>query len=275
MAKVKDMLDRVTGQSEARERAKKEVTELVAKANLKLETMENKLREKFRNKELESQMEIVGNRMGAFSREYRVNYADGDVSKAVSEIVDEIMNIGTDSAKKIISRTITNALKAMFTSVVASEEEKLMFVVMLEGVALVRYDINVWKSAQSDSALFKHCQSVVAITYARSVVDHTKITDDELNDAINSFLGNASVDEVIEYKKKLIELLKININDDKKCSNVLMGDKDAVLMSDGNTDKLIKLMASIPVDTDLAKDFAENKQVTEGAQFVEELLNEG
>lgn len=268
MAKVKDMLDRITGQSEARERAKKEVTELVEKANLKLETMENKLREKFRNKELESQMEIVGNRMGAFSREYRVNYADGDVSKAVSEIVDEIMNIGTDSAKKIISRTITNALKAMFTSVVASEEEKLMFVVMLEGVALVRYDINIWKSAQSDSALFKHCQSVVAITYARSVVDHTKITDDELNDAINSFLGNASVDEIIAYKKKLIELLKININANKESS-------DAVLMSGSDTDKLVELMSSIPVDTNLAKDFAENKQITEGAQFVEKLLKEG
>lgn len=267
MAKVKEMLDNVTGQSEARERAKKEVTELVAKANLKLDTMENRLREKFRNKELESQMEIVGDRMGAFSREYRVNYSDGDMSKAVNELVDEIMNIGSDSAKNIISRTISNALKAMFTSVVASEDEKLMFVVMLEGAALVRYDIDVWKSAESDSALFQHCQSVVAITYARSVVDHTKITDDELNDAIYSFLGgNASIDEVISYKKKLIELLKINVNANTVCS-------DASLMSVGDTDKLVELMSSVPVDTALARDFAENKKTTEGARYVEALLN--
>ena len=164
MAKVKEFIENLTGQSEARERAKKEVTELVEKANLKLNDMENKLREMFRNKELESQMEIVGDRMGAFSREYRVNYSDGDFSKAVNELVGEIMNIGSDSAQNIISRTIKNALSAMFTSVVASEEEKRMFVVMLEGVALVRYDIDIWKSAEADSAIFQHCQSVVAIT---------------------------------------------------------------------------------------------------------------
>lgn len=207
MAKVKEMIEKITDQGGARERAKKEVTQLVGNANLKLNDMENKLREMFRNKEMESQMEIVGDRMGAFSREYRVNYSDGDFSKAVNELVGEIMNIGSDSAKNIISRTIKNALNAMFTSVVASEEEKRMFVVMLEGVALVRYDIDVWKSAEADSAIFQHCQSVVAITYARSVVDHTKISEDELNDAIYSFLGDASLDEVIAYKKKLIELL--------------------------------------------------------------------
>lgn len=266
MAKVKEMIDNITGQSEARERARKEVTELVTKANLKLDTMENRLREKFRNKELESQMEIVGDRMGAFSREYRVNYTDGNVSKAVNELIDDIMNIGSESAKKIISKTISNALNALFASVVATEEEKLMFVVMLEGAALVRYDIDVWKSAASDSALFQHCQSVVAITYARSVVDHTKITDDELNDAIYSFLGNASLDEVIAYKKKLIELLKINVNANMVCES-------AGLTSADDTDKLVELMSSVPVDTALARDFAENRKTTEGARYVNELLS--
>ncbi len=266
MAKVKDMIDKFTGQSEARERAKKEVTELVEKANLKLNDMENKLRDKFRNKELESQMEIVGDRMGAFSREYRVNYSDGDVSKAVNELIDAIMDIGSDSAKSIVSRTITNALKAMFTSAVSTEEEKQMFVVMLEGVALVRYDIDIWKSAESDASLFQHCQSVVAITYARSIVDHTKITDDELNDAIHSFLGNAGIDEVIAYKKKLIDLLKINVNADKSVN------AKAVLNS-GKDDKLIPLMSSIPVNAKLAKEFAENKKITEESRYVQSLLS--
>lgn len=263
MAKVKEMIEKITDQGGARERAKKEVTQLVGNANLKLNDMENKLREMFRNKEMESQMEIVGDRMGAFSREYRVNYSDGDFSKAVNELVGEIMNIGSDSAKNIISRTIKNALNAMFTSVVASEEEKRMFVVMLEGVALVRYDIDVWKSAEADSAIFQHCQSVVAITYARSVVDHTKISEDELNDAIYSFLGDASLDEVIAYKKKLIELLHINVNG---------GAENAMLKSSNADDKLIDLMSSIPLNVDLANDFAENSKLTEESKYVASLL---
>lgn len=263
MAKVKEMIEKITDQGGARERAKKEVTQLVGNANLKLNDMENKLREMFRNKEMESQMEIVGDRMGAFSREYRVNYSDGDFSKAVNELVGEIMNIGSDSAKNIISRTIKNALNAMFTSVVASEEEKRMFVVMLEGVALVRYDIDVWKSAEADSAIFQHCQSVVAITYARSVVDHTKISEDELNDAIYSFLGDASLDEVIAYKKKLIELLHINVNG---------GAENVMLKSSNADDKLIDLMSSIPLNVDLANDFAENSKLTEESKYVASLL---
>lgn len=58
MAKVKDIIENLTGQTEARERAKKEVTQLVAQANAKLDAMESRLRDMFRNKELESQMEI-------------------------------------------------------------------------------------------------------------------------------------------------------------------------------------------------------------------------
>ena len=42
MAKVKDIIENLTGQTEARERAKKEVTQLVAQANAKLDDMESR-----------------------------------------------------------------------------------------------------------------------------------------------------------------------------------------------------------------------------------------
>lgn len=264
MAKVKDIIENLTGQTEARERAKKEVTQLVAQANAKLDAIESKLRDMFRNKELESQMEIVGDRMGAFSREYRVNYSDGDLSKAVNELVDEIMTIGSESAQKIISKTIKNALNAMFTSVVTTEEEKRIFVVMLEGVALVRYDIDVWKSMEADSSIFQHCQSVVAITYARSVVDHTKVSEDELNDAISRYLGGAEPEEVIEYKKKLIELLKLHINENKV----------NVCLKNSSSTELLPLMANIPIDFKKAHDFAKTVKITEESRYVIDLLKE-
>ena len=210
MATVKNFLDKITGAEEEREKAKKEVQNLVVLANAKLDNLENELKELFRNKQLEGQIQIVGDRMGAFSREYRVNYADGDVSNAINELVDQIMSIGTESAKTIICKCIKNALNAMFNSVSASEEEKRIFIVLLEGVAMVRYDIYVWRSAEQDKALFSHASSVVAVTYARSVIDHTKVSEDELNDAIFRFLGgNVPLQDVIHYKKDLIELFKL------------------------------------------------------------------
>lgn len=263
MAKVKDMIEKITDQEGKREKAKKEVTQLVMLANAKLDTMEGKLRDMFRNKELESQMEIVGERMGAFSREYRVNYVDGSLSNAVNDLVDSIMSIGSESAKAIITKTIKNALNAMFASVEASEEERRIFVVLLEGAALVRYDFDIWKSAEADSAIFEHCHSVVAITYARSVVDHTKITEDELNDAIGRYLGQeANLDDIIAYKNKLIELLKTHANETNS----------EVRLCSAPDNELLPLMAHIPVDTDKAKDFAENSKMTEESKYVAELL---
>ena len=210
MASVKKFLNDLTGQEAEREKAKKEAASLVQLAQSKLDNLENEMRELFRNKELEAQVQIVGDRMGAFSREYRVNYADGDVSNAVQELVNQIMSIGSEKAGAIISKAITNSLSAMFSSVNVQEESKRLFVVLLEGVAMVRYDIWVWKSAEQDQALFQHTQSVVAITYARSVVDHTKLSEDELNDGIFRSLGGASVKEVIEYKRELMELFNLS-----------------------------------------------------------------
>lgn len=213
MASVKKFLDDLTGQAEARARAKKEAASLVQLADSKLDNLENEMREMFRNKELEAQVQIVGDRMGAFSREYRVNYADGNVSNAVDDLISQIMDIGTEKATAIISKAIKNSLKAMFTSVSVQEEQKRLFVVLLEGAAMVRYDIWVWKSCEQDQSLFSHVESVVAITYARSVIDHTKLTEDELNDGINRSLGGASLKEIIEFKKELLELFKLKVND--------------------------------------------------------------
>lgn len=212
MASVKKFLDNLTGQEEARAQAKKEAASLVQLADSKLDNLENQMREMFRNKELEAQVQIVGDRMGAFSREYRVNYSDGSMSNAVDDLIGQIMDIGTEKATTIISKAIKNSLNAMFSSVNVKEEQKRLFVVLLEGVAMVRYDIWVWKSCEQDQSLFKHVESVVAITYARSVVDHTKLTDDELNDGIYRSLGGASLAEIIEYKKELLKLFQLSSN---------------------------------------------------------------
>ncbi len=264
MAQVKKLIEDVSGAKEERERAKKEVSQMVMMANAKLDAMESQLRDMFRNKELEGQIEIVGDRMGAFSREYRVNYSDGNMSKAIDELVSSIMGLGEGDTRNLISRIITNSLNAMFTSVTSTEEEKRMFIVMLESAALVRYDFSIWRSAEADSGIFQHCQSVVAITYARSVVDHTKVSEDELNDAINRFLGgNAPIDSIIAYKKKLIELLNIHTN--KADINRPAGVKE---------DDLLGHMAGIPLDYGKVEHFVNDVHMTEESSYVAALLKE-
>lgn len=277
MAKIRKVLDDLSEQPEAREQAKKEAALLVEQANMKLDILENQLKDLFRNRELEGQIQIVGDRMGAFAREYRVNYEDGNISDAVSSLVNQIMDIGSEKAQQIISKAITNALNALFTNVVISEEEKRLFVIVLEGVALVRYDIYVWRKSESDSGLFKHAESVVAITYARSVVDHTKVSDDELNDAIYRSLGTVSVNDIIEYKKSLIELFKLQATNVMpicfaKSQNGSNGNSMTVVNKKINTDNVIEAMKFIkPLSEEELANKLENKK-SRDTIFAEGLL---
>lgn len=209
MASIKGLLNNLAGPTEARLQAEKEVALLMEQANMKLDILENELKDLFKNKELERQIPIIGDEIGPFEREYRLNYEDGNVSDAVDSLVDQIMDIGSERIQQIIAKAITNALNAMFTNVETSEEERRLFIIALEGVKLVRYDIYVWRKTELDSGLFKYAKSVVAITYARSIVDFAKCREEEINDAIYGSLSAAGIEEMVEYKKNLLELFKV------------------------------------------------------------------
>ena len=165
MAQVKTFLQQFSGQPEAQMEAEREIGILVYLATNKLEALESKLRDSYRNKDINGKIEIVGDRLGEFARDYRVNFQDGDVGSGVQGIVDEIMNIGETSAQRLIAKTLNNALKSLFVSTVAGEEERQLFKVVFEKVAIVRYDLYVWRYTVRSDGLFKQTKSVVAYTY--------------------------------------------------------------------------------------------------------------
>lgn len=203
MAQIKTFLQKLSGQADAAKEAEREVQLLIDLANNKLDALEAKLRDEYQNKDAYGKIEIVGDRLGEFSRDYRVNFQDGDIGAGVQEIVAEIMDMGDESAKKLISRTITSALKAMFATTAAGAEEKRLFKVVFERVAVVRYDIFVWRYSVRSDGLFQQTKSVIAYTYARGVVDHSKVSVDELNDAIAQSMPGATIDEISAFKQKL------------------------------------------------------------------------
>ena len=86
MASISKVLDNFTGQSEQRATAKKELAVLVKMANLKLDALEAKLIQMFQTERLNPEYPLSADRLAAFSREYRVNYSDGDISNAVNEL---------------------------------------------------------------------------------------------------------------------------------------------------------------------------------------------
>jgi len=203
MAQVKAFVQKFSGQPEAQKEAEREIGILIDLANAKLDALESKLRDSYRNKEVHGKIEIVGDRLGEFARDYRVNFQDGDIGAGIQGIVSDVMNIGELPAQQLIAKTINNALRSLFTSVVAGAEEKQLFKVVFERVAIVRYDVYIWRYTVRSDGLFKQAKSVVAYTYARGVVDHTKVSVDELNDAIAQSMPGATIEEIAEFKEKL------------------------------------------------------------------------
>lgn len=209
MAQVKSFLQKFSGQPEAQKEAEREIGILVDLANAKLDALESKLRDSYRNKEIHGKIEIVGDRLGQFARDYRVNFQDGDIGGGIQSIVSDIMNIGDEPAQQLIAKTINNALKSIFTSVSAGEEEKQLFKVVYERVAIVRYDFYIWRYTVRSDGLFKQTKSVIAFTYARGVVDHTKVSVAELNDAIAQSMPGATIEQIAEFKEKLRKIYDV------------------------------------------------------------------
>ena len=204
MATMRTFLDNLSGQPQQQKAAEQELALLVKMAEYKLETLESEIRNKFLNHDLESQIEIVGDRLGSFTKGYRVNVETGKVGSAIKAIVDQVMLIGDAKAKDIVGGVITNTLDAMFSSVGVTESQQQLFTIAFGGMALVRYDFYVWKYESSSNGLFKNTKSIVAYTYASSVIDHTKVTSDQLLQAIYNSLGtNASPESVTDYVTKL------------------------------------------------------------------------
>lgn len=204
MATIKKFLENLSGQPEQQKQAEQEIALLVKMAEYKLNNLEATIRSKFLNHQLESQIEIVGDRLGSFTKGYRVNVENGAVGEAIKGIVEKIMLIGDVGAKEIIGGVITNALDAMFSSVGVQEKEEQLFTVVFAGMAMVRYDFYVWKYESKSNGLFKNAKSIIAYTYASSVIDHKKVSAAELAQSVYNFLGaNTSPESVTEYVKKI------------------------------------------------------------------------
>lgn len=162
---------------------------LLVAAKAKIRGYRDEINEQFLNPSMIDKIQIPGIRAIRFIEQYHVASKSGfnqQVSDHLTQAIDAFFSIGgkdQDTKKAVqggVKALISTALDAFIGSTEAGESEERIYVVVPENNAFVRADIAVWKYHMSDKALGDNEDSAVAYVLCKSVIDHSKLTLDEL-----------------------------------------------------------------------------------------------
>lgn len=171
------------------EQIKERMELLLVAAKAKILGYKDEINENFMNPAMVDKIQIPGIRAIRFIEQYHVaskSKFNEQVTDHVQEAITAFFSIGgkdteTKSAVKSgIQSLISGALDGFLGSTEAGESEERIYIVVPENNAFIRADICVWKYHLTDNALGSNTDTAVAYVLCKSVIDHTKLTIDEL-----------------------------------------------------------------------------------------------
>jgi len=171
------------------EKEQKERLELLLKlAKAKMQTYKDKIEMNFTNPAVIDKIQIPGIRAMRYIEQYHVAAKEGFDKKAEKHIeaaIDAFFSIGGEGETRKavqdgIRSLITTALSEFIGSTEAGESEQQIYVIIPENNAFIRADIACWKYHFEQHKFIHQTDIAIAYLLCKSVVDHTKITLDEL-----------------------------------------------------------------------------------------------
>lgn len=175
----------VAGKDEIKERMEL----LLVAAKAKVRGYRDEINENFMNPAMVDKIQIPGIRAMRFIEQYHVASSSSfntQVADHLGHAINSFFSIGgkdTDTKEAVkggVQSLISGALDGFIGSTEAGETEQKIYVVVPENNAFIRADICVWKYHLSDNSLSSNNDTAVAYVLCKSVIDHTKVTIDEL-----------------------------------------------------------------------------------------------
>ena len=188
MGSISKMLKDVSG-AEADEKEQKERLEMLLKlAKTKIQTYKDKIEMNFSNPGSIDKVQIPGIRAMRYIEQYHVAAKEGldeKVTNHMDAAIDAFFSIGGegDTKKAVqsgVKSLISTALSGFIGSTEVGESEQQIYVVVPENNAFIRADIACWKYHFEQHKFIHQTDTAIAYVLCKSVVDHTKITLDEL-----------------------------------------------------------------------------------------------
>ena len=151
--------------------------------------------------------EVVGNRAIAYYKCQHVDIKAG-CGTAIREAINMFFS-GGDDVKNGFQKIVETALDTLIGNTSMGEHEEKMFFVYPENFAIVRVDVKCYKYCFSSSGVIAKSENVFCYTMAKSIVDHTKLTIDELLYMVVEMIGAEKIDEVEAFIKQLKSIWKM------------------------------------------------------------------
>jgi hypothetical protein len=189
MGSITKMLQNISGADEDAKERTERLEMLLKLARAKIETYKDKINMNFSNPGTIDKIQIPGNRAMRYIEQYHVVTKEGLNEKVADHLdaaIDAFFSIGSDNVdtKKAVQggvkSLISTALSGFIGSTEAGESEEIIYIVVPENNAFVRADIACWKYHFEQHKFIDQADTAIAYILCKSVIDHTKITLDEL-----------------------------------------------------------------------------------------------
>lgn len=205
MGSINNALRSISGANEEEQRAKERLEILLMAAKAKLQAYRDEINENFTNPGQVDKKQIPGIRAMKYIEQYHVatqNSFSDQVKGHLDHAVDAFFSIGGNdnkgSVKSGLKNLISGALDAFIGSTSAGESEQRTYIVIPENNAFVRVDIACWKYNFSQQKILNQHDSAVAYILCKSVIDHTKLSIDELIYLTTEILSTSEEGKIVK-----------------------------------------------------------------------------
>ncbi len=203
MAQIRALIDQ-SNEPKARE----QLQILLVAAEGKLAKYQAEIDDMFRFPEKLGIVQIVGTRAIASYNEYRADITEG-VDEQINFVIDSFFK-GAGGIKDGFRALIKVGLNTILGNQTIGQWEQQWFTVVPDNNALVRVDVKCWRWNFSSQGVISTTKNVFAFTIVKSVVDHRKLTLDELVYFLSESVGGdiEQVEAYIAQLKRLWNLLE-------------------------------------------------------------------
>jgi hypothetical protein len=204
MSIIEEMLQKFLTPDTSKQR--EQYTFLLNVAKAKMDVYKAELDEMFLNPEAVGKVQIVGKRAFAYHSQYHVGLGTKEevVDKIGESIGDFLKGDSTDITNGILNIAST-AVDAILGNTSIGECEDKQFFIIPQHNAIIRIDTKCWRYNFSSAGIITDSENIFCYVCCKSVVDHTKLSDDEFTYLLSEYVGD-DPDKVKAYAQKLQDI---------------------------------------------------------------------
>lgn len=209
MGVIKSAINKITGADEEALKKRERLEVLSGAADAKIKECRDEIQDIYTDQRKQDFM-IVGRRLAEETYESHITLKNDDNFKGqMKKVIGSFFTGTADGIKDGFQDLLVGALDTFLVDTTVSETKFSKFAVITEFNAIVRVDVRMWKRTFIQGGMFGELENVFVYYAAKSIVDHKKLSIDELTYYVSQMAGkNATRDTVLALIDDLKKIWK-------------------------------------------------------------------